>query len=48
MAKNFCHAKMILAVKGVVWGRLSEYVKKKKFVTKIFFSGNVERRSKIL
>ena len=39
---------MILAVKGVVWGRLSESVKKEKFEKKISFSGNVEQRSKIL
>ena len=33
--KNYCHAYRILSVKGV--GRLSESVKKGKFMTKIFF-----------
>ena len=44
VTKSFCHAEQILAVKGVGVGvgGLSEAVKKGKFVTKIFFSGNVE------
>ena len=46
--KNFCHAQRILAVKEVGVGGLSESVKKGKFVTKIFFSDNVEWSSKIL
>ena len=41
--KNFCHAQQILAVKGVgVGGGLRQSVKNGKFVTKIFFSDNVE------
>ena len=39
LTKNFCHAKRILAVKEV---GLSESIKEGKFVTKIFFSYNVE------
>ena len=38
LAKNFCHAKWILAdLRGWASGSLSESVKKGKFVTKIFF-----------
>ena len=38
--KNFCHTYQILAIKGV-GGGLREFVKKGKFVIKIYFSDNV-------
>ena len=40
--KNFCHACGFWPLKGCGEGGLSESVKKEKFVTKIFFSDNVE------
>ena len=45
LTKNLRHAYRILAIKGVgggVVGDLSESIKKGKFVTKTFFSDNVE------
>ena len=42
LTKNFYQAYHILAVKRVGSEALSEAVKKGKFVTKIFFSDNVE------
>ena len=38
--KNFCQAQQILAIKAV--GGLSQSFKKGKFVTKTYFSDNVE------